>query len=161
MKKITTLVLVFVMCLSLCACGEKATPEMIEAYNNANACFSQKRYEDAAKLYVQAGDYEDAEQKLLEIYYYAVNCYEQKNFVEAESLFRVLSEAEINDSSQYLSSIGFYGAMENARIEFEENCNIPAAYKWIDVALTYANEGQEVNAIRVAVKAQNTPTEGN
>ena len=77
MKKALSLIFTVVMCLSLCACGNKATPEMIDAYKNANACLSQGRYEEAAKLYIEADNYEDAEEKLLEIYYYAVNCYEK------------------------------------------------------------------------------------
>ena len=137
MKKAISVILALVLCLSLCACAKKAAPEIIEAYNNANACFSQERYEDAAGFYLEAGDYEDAQQKLLEIYYYAVNCYEQEKYDEAMPLFDILSGWE-----QHKDSIAYYNAMYNAQIEFEVNRDIVAAYEWLDAAMTHANEEQ-------------------
>lgn len=136
-KKALYIIPALVLCLSLCACAKKATPEIIEAYNNANACFSQERYEDAAGFYLEAGDYEDAQQKLLEIYYYAVNCYEQEKYDEAMPLFDILSDWE-----QHKDSIAYYNAMYNAQIEFEVNRDIVAAYEWLDAAMTHADEKQ-------------------
>lgn len=138
MKKIISLLLALVLCLSLCACGEKATPEMIEAYKNANACLSQGRYKEAATFYIDAGNYEDTDQKLLEIYYYAVNCYEQMNFNEAAPLFRILANAGINESQKYLDSFGFYELLENAKIQFEQLHNVTSALELIDDAMKYA-----------------------
>ena len=73
----------------------------------------------------------------MEIYYYAVNCFEQGKYDEAQSLFDVLSNWE-----QHKDAIACYTAIYNARIEFEKNQNILAAYEWLDIAMNHANEEQ-------------------
>lgn len=98
MKKFTALLLVLAMALALCGC---ASAENKEAYENANACFAQKRYVDAATFYLKAEGYKDSQQKLLEIYYIAVNLYESNQYADALPLFSILASAEINDSARY------------------------------------------------------------
>ena len=147
MKKALSLIFTVVMCLSLCACGNKATPEMIDAYKNANACLSQGRYEEAAKLYIEADNYEDAEEKLLEIYYYAVNCYEKGSAEEAYSLFEILNGVNINDSAEYIALLErhfcFVEAMDKAKYYLEEQPNVLLGFEWLDKAAMYATEQQK------------------
>ena len=141
MKKAISLFLALVMCLSLCACQEKVAPERIEAYNNANACFSQERYEDAAKFYIEAGDYEDSQQKLLEIYYYAVTCFEHERYDEAFSLFDLLS-----GSVEFTNSSVYDKAIVNARTVIDsskDRTNPSIVYKFLDVAMAHSNEQQK------------------
>jgi len=141
-KRIIIVLLAVSLCVMLCACGGKASPEEINAYNNATACLSQNRYVDAAKLFIEAGDYEDAQQKLLEIYYYAVNLYEAGIYSEAASLFSVLSAANINDSAQYANMLLFEDALANASYALEEMLNPKAALEWLTTARQYATEDQ-------------------
>lgn len=162
MKKIIILLLTFVMCLSICACGAKTPQEVIDAYNNANASFSQGRYEDAAKFYVEAGDYEDAQQKLLEIYYHAVNCFENSNYEQAFSLFSILAEANVNDSAVYkeklINFFSYIDAITNVEIQLYENSDPIAAHEYLIIADEYANDEQkkEIASIKKTLFFNNT-----
>lgn len=153
MKKIIILLLTFAMCLSICACGEKIPQEVIDAYNNANASFSQGRYEEAAKFYVEAGDYEDTQQKLLEIYYHAVNCFENSNYEQAFSLFSILAEANVNDSAVYKENLknifSYIDAIRNAEIQLYENSDPIAAYEYLIIADEYANDEQKREIVSI------------
>ena len=162
MKKIIAILLTLAMCLSICACGKKVPQEVIDAYNNANASFSQGRYEEAAKFYVEVGDYEDAQQKLLEIYYHAVNCFENGNYEQVFSLFSILAEANVNDSAVYMENLknifSYIDAITNAEIQLYENNDPIAAYEYLNVADEYANDEQkkEISAIKETLFFVNT-----
>ncbi len=95
MKKAVALILALSMMFALCGCGNN------EAYENANACFFQGRYADAAKFYIEADNYKDSREKLLEIYYRAVTCFEEGEYKEAYEIFEVLAPLELNTSKAY------------------------------------------------------------
>ena len=161
MKKAILLFLALVMCLPLCACQEKVAPERIEAYNNANACFSQERYEDAAKFYIEAGDYEDSQQKLLEIYYYAATCFEHERYDEAFSLFDLLSgSVEFTSSSVYDKAIANARTIIDSKNYSKDRTNPSIVYKFLDVAMAHANEQQKWEVKEYKTQLSNQLYEG-
>lgn len=98
-----------------------------QTYKQANALLAERNYDEALKLYIQLGDFEDSAQKAAELtkqqmdYDAALKLLEEEKFSEAQKGFAALKD--YRDSVQYAK----YAEAQNAFAEAEEEAEYVAA----------------------------------
>lgn len=113
MKRVLSLLLVIVVCLSLCACGKA------DNYEAAIALMEAENYDEAIALFADLGNYEDSVQKLeectnIKAYNDASELYESGKFSEALAIFSTLGNYK--DSIEKVAECEAAIAYENAMV---------------------------------------------
>ena len=113
MKRVLSLLLVIVVCLSLCACGKA------DNYEAAIALMEAENYDEAIALFSDLGNYEDSVQKLeectnIKAYNEASELYESGKFSEALAIFSTLGDYK--DSMEKAAECEIAIAYENAMV---------------------------------------------
>jgi len=145
MKKTISLLLVIVMCLSLCSCGKA------DDYESAVALMDAGNYEEAITAFAKLGDYEDSVQKLeecknIKAYNEATALYEAEKYEEALAIFSTLGNyrdsaektAECEMAIAYEKAVSLLNAGEYKQA-YNALCEL-GDYKDVAELLTHFNE---------------------
>lgn len=100
-KKIVSIVLVFIMCITFCSCKSSD-------YNYAEQLFEEGRYDEAHIAFKKLANYKDSQDRAEEclnkkLYISALCHYNNENYIEARDIFESLGDYK--DSKYYADDI--------------------------------------------------------